>query len=629
MKLNKLYYAAALASVLTLTTGCAEDYTGLNQDPANVTVTDPKALMSQAVLKFQPNDYLIWYYNVNYFTRWSQMASPSGSFTDAFTEMAESGGQGGQYIEVLKYRNLIQNHIATTGDETQRGFEAACTVMSVYLGLFDSDMYGALPYTQACHYADQEILTPEYDTVESLYNTFLSELDQAISYFQTPGIESNSALDQVYGGDWAKWAKLANSLKLKVAVRLYNNDSAKALQIAEAVAKSSVGYLDSMEDDMLFCKATAAASGDNNDYVYGTGNGLANPGLSANVEKFMKASLDPRIRFIYRKNSLNSTVIQALIDADKFKNLPEEVKADVVLDENGNFKEWGGLGEPWVRYHGYPVVFNGDVNPEYKAYFNYGTDYQITVDEATKSYSPFSSQQEEMKRGRCGFSVPTVGPKVIQDTENVPLWTMYMTAAEVNLYLAEFKLLGANLPKSAEEYYNKGVRLSVQDYDKLAKNNKIPYYGNTYGYDPNEVVIDLKDGEIDAMMATDAVKLTGSKSEQLEKVYLQQLMHFSLQCDDQFVTARRSGYPKIGSDLLPFVKFESVALNAIPRRFEIAKPNETDVMFAIKNAAYAAQGFNTLGTGNSGSAFNLSGTALNTERLWQDKNAPQWGSPKE
>lgn len=629
MKLNKLYYAAALASVLTLTTGCAEDYTGLNQDPANVTVTDPKALMSQAVLKFQPNDYLIWYYNVNYFTRWSQMASPSGSFTDAFTEMAESGGQGGQYIEVLKYRNLIQNHIATTGDETQRGFEAACTVMSVYLGLFDSDMYGALPYTQACHYADQEILTPEYDTVESLYNTFLSELDQAISYFQTPGIESNSALDQVYGGDWAKWAKLANSLKLKVAVRLYNNDSAKALQIAEAVAKSPVGYLDSMEDDMLFCKATAAANGDNNDYVYGTGNGLANPGLSANVEKFMKASLDPRIRFIYRKNSLNSTVIQALIDGGKFDNLPAEVKADVVLDENGNFKEWGGLGEPWVRYHGYPVVFNGDVNPEYKAYFNYGTDYQITVDEATKSYSPFSSQQEEMKRGRCGFSVPTVGPKVIQDTENVPLWTMYMTAAEVNLYLAEFKLLGANLPKSAEEYYNKGVRLSVQDYDKLAKNNKIPYYGNTYGYDPNEVVIDLKDGEIDAMMATDAVKLTGSKSEQLEKVYLQQLMHFSLQCDDQFVTARRSGYPKIGSNLLPFVKFESVALNAIPRRFEIAKPNETDVMFAIKNAAYAAQGFNTLGTGNSGSAFNLSGTALNTERLWQDKNAPQWGSPKE
>lgn len=628
MKLNKIFSAAALASVLALTTGCAEDYTGLNQDPANVTVTDPKALMSQAVLKFQPNDYLLWYYNVNYFTRWSQMATPTGSYTDEFTEMAESGGQGGQYIEVLKYRNQIQNYIENTGDETQRGYEAACTVMAVYLGMFDSDMYGALPYTQACHYADQGILTPEYDTVETLYNTFLSELDQAITYFQAPTSESNSTLDVVYGGDWAKWAKLANSLKLKVAVRLYNNDSAKALQIAEAVAKSPAGYIDSADDDMLFCKATAAANSGDNDYVYGTGNGLASPGLSLNVEKYMKNAKDPRIRFIYRKNSLNSTVIQALIDGGKFDNLPAEVKADVVLDENGNFKEWGGMGEPWVRYHGYPVVLNGSIKEEYKAYFNYGTDYQITVDEATKSYSPFSTQQEEMKRGRCGFSVPTVGPVVIQDTDNNPLWTMYMTSAEVNLYLAEFKLLGANLPNTAEAYYNKGVRASVENYNKLAKENKIPYYGNTYNYDPNEAVIDLQAGEIDAMMATETIKLTGTTSEQLEKVYLQQLMHFTLQVDDQFVTARRSGYPKIGSNLLPYVQFDGIALNAIPRRFEIAKPNVTDVMYDIKNAAYAAQGFNTLGTGNSGSAFNLSGTALNTERLWQDKNAPQWGSPK-
>jgi hypothetical protein len=204
---------------------------------------------------------------------------------------------------------------------------------------------------------------------------------------------------------------------------------------------------------------------------------------------------------------------------------------------------------------------------------------------------------------------------------------MYLTAAEVNLYLAEFKLLGANLPQSAEYYYNRGVRFSVQDYDWLAAKNKIPYYGTTYGYDPHEVVIDLKDGEIDAMMATDNIKLTGSTADQLEKVYLQQLIHFSLLPEDQYVTARRSGYPKIGSSLLPFVKFDDVSLTAIPRRFEIATPDPTDVMYDIKTAIYKEQGFNTLGSGNSGSSFNQTGSALNTERVWQDKNAPQWGSP--
>ena len=47
----------------------------------------------------------------------------------------------------------------------------------------------------------------------------------------------------------------------------------------------------------------------------------------------------------------------------------------------------------------------------------------------------------------------------------------------------------------------------------------------------------------------------------------------------------------------------------------------------LKEEAYKAQGFNTIGSGHSGAAFNLSGSALNTERVWQDLGAPQWGTP--
>lgn len=627
MKFNKILFASAFATALTLIS-CADDYKDINKDPANVTVTDPKGLMAQAVMKFQPNDYLLWFYNVNYLTRWDQMATPTGSYSESFTEMRESGGQGSQYLETLRCRNEIRKFIDKTGDETQRGYEAACTVLTVYLGLFDSDMYGSLPYTEACQY-DNGITTPKYNTVEELYKVFLEELDQAVKYFTDANSESTPREDQIYNGDWKKWAKLANSLKLKIAVRLYNNDQAKALEIAKAVVVDNVGYLDELSDDMLFCKAVKAGSDSNNDYVYGTGNGLATPGLSQNVLNYFLACKDPRVRFIYTKNSLNSKVIQGFIDNKTFDKLPQCIKDVVVLDEKGNFKEWGGMGEPWVRYQGLPVVYDGHLKDEYKQFFKYGNDYQLPAGDGVKDYYPFSYQTPEMKKGREDFTLPTVGKeKVIQDTEDNPLYTMYLTSAEVNLYLAEFKLLGADLPKSAEEYYNKGVQLSVQEYDALAKNNKIPYYGETYGYDPNEKPIDLQKDELDVMMATPAIKLTGSKEEQLEKVYLQQLVHFSLLPDDQFVTSRRSGYPKIGSDLLPFVKFDEVVLEAIPRRFEIASPSPTDLMFDNKMEAYKQQGFNTLGTNNSGSAFNNKGTALNTERLWQDKNAPQWGTPK-
>lgn len=137
------------------------------------------------------------------------------------------------------------------------------------------------------------------------------------------------------------------------------------------------------------------------------------------------------------------------------------------------------------------------------------------------------------------FTLPTVpGGPVITRTENRPWYGMYLGGSEVNLYLAEFKLLGANLPGTAEDYFKKGIRLSVQEYDKTAGLNQIPYYGTTYDYDPNEVSIELKDGEIDAMLASPDYNLTGSTSDQLEKVYLQQMIHFIMYPYDQFVTAR-------------------------------------------------------------------------------------------
>ena len=49
-------------------------------------------------------------------------------------------------------------------------------------------------------------------------------------------------------------------------------------------------------------------------------------------------------------------------------------------------------------------------------------------------------------------------------------------------------------------------------------------------------------------------------------------------------------------------------------------------MHDIRLANLKDQGF-TPGTNQSGPGF-TSTTVLNTERLWQDKNAPQWGSGK-
>ena len=623
MKANRIFIALSLVCLIGLSS-CIDQFAELNQNPAAVTTPEPSYMATQCMLSFETNDYTFWFYNQPLYTTWSQMGA-SGSFSESTYGMGAVNSQT-NYITMLTYRNEINNYITSYDKPEQKAYAAMCGVLAAYGAIYAIDINGDIQYSEACQYRNGGPLTPKYDSVEDVYQMLLDDLDGYIATFQDATQVVVAKQDLIYNGDLSKWARMANTLKLKIAVRWYNNNADKAKQIAAQVVGSSAGYINSLDDAFIFHKADATTGGD---LAYQTGNSLSGwmAGSSKNVIDFMKACKDPRVRFFYNKNGFNSKIVQCFIDLGRYDDLPGFVKENAVIDSNGNFAGWAGDGEPWVRYEGTPIVLNG--SPEYNAmvgeYFETGTRYTLSADNASKSYSLFSAFSEEMVRGRVDFTLPTVpGGPVIQDTDDVPWWGMYLGAGETNLYLAELAQLGASVGGSAENYYKRGVELSVQEWDYIAGKNQIPYYGTTYGYAPDEVSIELKDGEIAAMMATSAVKFDGSNAQKLEKIYLQQLMNFSMMPDEQFVTARRSGYPKIGSSLLPFVKFNNIALEAIPRRFEFTSPSPTDIMYDIRVASLKAQGF-TPGTSQSGLGY-ANTTVLNTERLWQDKNAPQWGS---
>lgn len=623
MKAYKLFIALAFIGVLGFTS-CRDEFTDLNQNPTAVSTAEPSYLATKCMTDFNIYDYLYWFYNQPIYAKLTQMGA-SGTFSEGSYSLANLWGQN-PYINCLTYRNDINQFIENNNRPELKAYSAMCGVLAVYGAIFSSDINGDIQYSQASMYRYGGPLTPDFDRVEDLYNNLLTELDGYIATFQDDTQVVTAKQDIIYNGNMAKWAKLANSLKLKIAVRLYNSNPEKAKSIAKEVTSSAVGYVDSMEDAFIYHKADADTGGD---LAYQTGNGLSGWIASAswNVVTFMRNSLDPRVRFFYTKNSWNSEVVKAFIEANGYDQLPGFIKEAAVFDADNNFVSWGRLGnaEPFVRYTGYPIVFDG--SDEYKAlkgeYFETLERYNVKIGDKNKSYGLYSGYNEEMMRGRCSYTVPTIpGGPVITDTEQVPWWGMYLGSGEINLYLAELAQLGATLPKSAKDYYERGVELSVKEWDFIAGKNKIPYYGKTYDYDPNEVSIELKEGEIAAMLATDAVKWDGS----IEKIYLQELMNFTLMPDEAFVTARRSGYPKIGSTLLPYVKFREVELTAIPRRAEFGEPSPTDIMHDIRMASLNAQGF-TAGTGQSGTGFSAN-SVLNTERLWQDKNAPQWGSAK-
>jgi hypothetical protein len=636
MKAHKILIALSLLAVVGLTS-CRDKFAELNSDPTAVTVAEPSYLATTAMMVFEANDYTYWFYNAPLYSRWSQMASP-GSYSEASYGMGAINWQN-NYISMLVYRNEILKYVETAVHPEMAAYYAMCGTLAVYGAIYASDINGDIQYTEAAQFTQGGTLTPNYDSVEDLYDILIDDLDTYIAIFQDETQVVVGSQDIIYNGSVEKWAKLANSLKLKIAVRLYNNNSTKASQIAKDVIDSPVGYLNSLDESFIYHKADARIGDsinhvmgdlDAGDAAYQTGNDISMSGASANVIDFMKAGKDPRVRFFYTKNAYNSEIIKEFIKENKYDDLPTFVKENIVLDGEGKFVSWKEGQELWARYQGTPVALYGSA--EYNKYkdeiFEPGNvRYQLVIGDANKSYgSGRSSLSQEMIRGRVDFTLPTIpGGKVIQDTEDVPWWGMYMGSGETNLYLAELAALGA-ISGNPKAYYERGVELSVAEWDFIAGKNKIPYYGEDWvdghKYAEEEVSIELKAGEIATMLATDAVKWDGS----IEKIYLQQLMNFTMMPNDQFVTARRSGYPKIGSDLLPFVKFDGIALEAIPRRFEFSTPQPTDIMYEIRVQNLKDQGI-TPGSNQSGMGFATS-TVLNTERLWQDKNAPQWGSAK-
>jgi len=637
MKKN-IFIIAVVALSSLLLTGCTKEFAELNKSKTAVSTPNASQLFYESVVKFEPQGYLEWYYNAPMMYRWAQWGVPTGGFSAGFTSTSETGDKGSKSIDVLRYANEIKHYIDGLESEDDKAtnlpYYYASKVLAIYLGIFDTDVYGSRPYTEAASYLYGGTLTPKYDTQEELFNTWLTELDEAISCFTASGAALSGSQDVVFNGSVSKWAKFANSLKLRIAVRLLAQNKAQAQKIAGEVVAASCGYIASVDDDVLFNKATI--SSESNDVVYHWNNGfMTGIGANGSVVDFMVNNLDPRVRFCYTKNQWSSKIIKAYYE--RGKEIPDFIEKDVDYTEVDGKKTFNGFkapGEPWVRYHGLPAAFDaGKQNSAtYDEWMFDAGDFPIYAMEdgvegtsGLKYYRCWSYFNLMMVNGRTyspsSFFASTPDEAFSISSIDRPWYGLYLGAGEVNLYLAEFALYnGGNLGgKSADDYYTAGLTASVQEYDKLCRLNQCMYYGTTYGYDPLEEVIDLQDGEIDTMLAQADYKLTGSNTDKLEKVFLQELIHFTMFPNECYVTARRSGYPKIGSSLIPRIDYTQVPVTQIPRRFDTGAPAETDIMYPILVEAYKNQGFTVTTPGENGST-------LHNERVWYDQGAPEWGA---
>lgn len=614
----KYIYKITMVLGVLLIAACDKDYfSELNSNPSELSEPDIRFEVTQAIEQMYSDDYTVWFYNMfDYIYPWSQIATGTVNGANAET-VVEMGPNGGQSIYPSLYANTrnvraIIDELPETEKAARRAIRAMTFAIQIQPALTITDNGGSMVYTEGAlaPFTSPPLLTPKYDNQETLFNTWLEELDAAIPELLASNQFDMGNQDLIYNGDYAKWAKFCNLLKLRIAARLINKDRARALEIATEVVNSPAGYMDDLSDDFIYGRGIK---------YQGTGNGQQ-PGIGGkNLIDFLVSNKDPRLGVLFDKNSFNGEVVQAFIDAGKA--LPPYVEQYVVLDGAGNFSGWSGPGEPWVRFYGVPLSPDAAFKAENDIYFNQNELYKVTASGAEKFYEGTSDFSERVTRTNFAHTYPTrPGGRLLELKDNYPALDVILgSSAETNLYLAEFKLLGANIPGSAQDYFDQGVRLSVQRMDQLAKNHRYPYYENDPVYQNQALAeagaIKLRPGQIEDLLMQPAYDLS---SNGLEKVYIQQYINSAVTPNDTWTTVRRSGIPMTGSTVLARDEFLSSGVElVIPRRFQKGTPTEDSRNFANEKAAIEEQGFTT-GTNSP--------TILNTERLWFDIGNPDYGA---
>ena len=164
-------------------------------------------------------------------------------------------------------------------------------LMRIFATLRLNECYGPVPYSKI----SDSFEGVAYDKEEDLFNYLFTDLDVVIEELKAASVTSHvvSSLatpDYIYQGDILKWAKFANTLKLRMAIRIVNVNPSLAKQKAEEAANDAIGFISSPSE------AAWSRYNDGMNPLYRSGetwNGGEHR-ASANIVIYMNGYSDPR-----------------------------------------------------------------------------------------------------------------------------------------------------------------------------------------------------------------------------------------------------------------------------------------------------------------------------------------------
>lgn len=501
MKNYKSYLTLILTAFTLLFTACSDEYMeSMNTDPSKAATIDPNAQLTTAQLQTYGDLSMVEIYR-NYLYSFNQQLMGCWNTTNYGGRHTVDNNEMGRvwttfYTTAIK--NLTDAQYRTNDNADKVNINAAVRIYRVYLMSLITDIHGDVPYSEAGKGFLEEKFNPRYDTQEEIYNDFFTELKTAGNNLDAS--KDKITGDVIYNGDVNKWKKLANSLRLRFAMRISNVAPQKAQEEFEAALQDEGGIFQSNDDNALIQYMEKSFSFGQEAYTDYRGNALSQLLFGndpANNPSYLCSTL---FNQLYNTGDPRTFMIGRCY----YDGLMSSTSPDNRIDLTNEMLEKGIAFQPCE-----PGAFSYDPWPS-----GYDSDILKELAETNPSISTTVARETEPKL--ANNFLKSTNPGVV------------MTYAEVEFLLAEASLKGWNTgSKSIDELYRIGVRAAID------------FLTESYGCDQ------VSDETFEEYINQNGI---GHTDEQKKEAINTQawILHFTNPAEC-WANIRRSGYPKLKS----------------------------------------------------------------------------------
>lgn len=227
MKTNILKYTLGLLVLIVMVAGCTKDFEKINTDPNRPKIVPTVNLISSGQKSLTDDIYDEWF-SGRQGLLWAQFWAQR-NYTEEDRFIIRQNVNNQYWTRIYTDMMDLQEIINIAGDPVRKaeintsygdadGQIAVANILKAYVFQMLTSTYGDIPYEEAFDAKNNP--TPAYSSQKTIFLDLFAKLKAAADYLETVDSDVFTSGDLMYGGDAAKWAKFANSLRLRIAIRL-------------------------------------------------------------------------------------------------------------------------------------------------------------------------------------------------------------------------------------------------------------------------------------------------------------------------------------------------------------------------------------------------------------------------